>query len=164
MQAKQNIRQAIRSKRESLSLNLVLELSKQINKKLINEIDWSQINNLHIYQAIESKNEINTEKLIEFLKTNFSKINVYSPPQKAKEPTDDINMKWDLIIVPMIGFDRNGNRLGYGGGYYDKLLSKSDYKKSIGLAYSFCEIKNLPVEPHDQKIDLIITEKDTIKP
>ena len=64
----------------------------------------------------------------------------------------------DLLIVPMVGYDQSGNRLGYGGGYYDRYLS--DYCGNvIGLAFSFQEVANLPVEPFDLPIKKIINEK-----
>lgn len=72
-------------------------------------------------------------------------------------------IKPDLIIVPLLGFDRNGHRLGYGSGYYDRTLPK--YKKSlkIALAYSNQELNYIPAEEHDQRLDYIITEKEIIK-
>ena len=64
----------------------------------------------------------------------------------------------DLLIVPMVGYDQSGNRLGYGRGYYDRYLS--DYCGNvIGLAFSFQEVANLPVEPFDLPIKKIINEK-----
>ena len=75
-----------------------------------------------------------------------------------------------IIIVPMLMFDRKLNRLGYGGGYYDKsIFSLKRYfhieEKSffaIGLAYSEQETKRLPYESHDQKLDFIVTEKEIL--
>ena len=72
-----------------------------------------------------------------------------------------------LIIVPMLMFDKNLNRLGYGGGYYDKSISElrkhfSREKKdfvTIGLAYSTQQTKSIPHEAHDEQLDFIITEK-----
>jgi len=72
-----------------------------------------------------------------------------------------------LIIVPMLMFDKNLNRLGYGGGYYDKSINelkkhftreKKDFV-TIGLAYSIQETKSIPHEAHDEQLDFIITEK-----
>lgn len=71
----------------------------------------------------------------------------------------------DLLIVPMLGFNRSGNRLGYGTGLYDRTLEalrKVKPIKAIGVAYSIQEFPELPVEDHDEKIDLIITEKEII--
>ena len=75
-----------------------------------------------------------------------------------------------VIVVPMLMFDRKLNRLGYGAGYYDKLIStlKRYFDKkqknfiTIGLAYSEQETKSIPYESHDQKLDFIVTEKEIL--
>jgi 5-formyltetrahydrofolate cyclo-ligase len=75
-----------------------------------------------------------------------------------------------VIIVPMLMFDRKLNRLGYGAGYYDKsILNLKRYfnKKqknfiTIGLAYSEQETRSIPYESHDQKLDFIVTEKEIL--
>ena len=75
-----------------------------------------------------------------------------------------------IIVVPMLTFDRKLNRLGYGAGYYDKLISTQkryfDKKQknfiTIGLAYSEQETKSIPYESHDQKLDFIVTEKEIL--
>ncbi|HKU48685.1 MAG TPA: 5-formyltetrahydrofolate cyclo-ligase [Nitrososphaera sp.] len=67
----------------------------------------------------------------------------------------------DLMLVPGIAFDRDGYRLGYGKGYYDRYLSlKPTY--SIGLAYSFQVTNNVPRHSHDRRVDAIATEKEII--
>ena len=66
----------------------------------------------------------------------------------------------DLIFVPLVGYDDNLNRLGYGGGFYDRYFEKNSRKIfKIGLAFSFQKIKKLPVNKFDKKLDRIITEK-----
>ena len=75
-----------------------------------------------------------------------------------------------VIVVPMLMFDRKLNRLGYGAGYYDKSIStlKRYFDKkqknfiTIGLAYSEQETKSIPYESHDQKLDFIVTEKEIL--
>lgn len=71
----------------------------------------------------------------------------------------------DLLLVPMLGFSRQGYRLGYGTGFYDRTLESLHYFKSIktvGLAYSVQEVTDFPSEPHDRKMDTIITEQEII--
>ena len=80
------------------------------------------------------------------------------------------NILPQLIIVPMLMFDKNLNRLGYGGGYYDKSINElrkyfSSEKKdfiTIGLAYSSQQTKSIPHEGHDEQLDFIITEKQML--
>ncbi|HKZ62004.1 MAG TPA: 5-formyltetrahydrofolate cyclo-ligase [Nitrososphaera sp.] len=65
--------------------------------------------------------------------------------------------KLDLLVVPGIAFDKKGYRLGYGQGYYDRLLSDKKIF-SIGLAYSSQLIENMPRDEHDRQLDAIATE------
>jgi 5-formyltetrahydrofolate cyclo-ligase len=74
-------------------------------------------------------------------------------------PIEDI----DLIIVPGTAFDFSGNRLGYGGGYYDILLSKRSRKiPAIALAYEEQLVDSIPSEEHDINVDMIVTDKRII--
>ena len=71
----------------------------------------------------------------------------------------------DLIIMPGVAFDENKNRIGFGGGYYDRFLLKFDKNKiplTIAVCYDFQVIDYIPAENHDQKPDFIITEKRTL--
>ncbi|ALL14568.1 5-formyltetrahydrofolate cyclo-ligase [Caulobacter henricii] len=71
----------------------------------------------------------------------------------------------DLVVVPLLAFDRQGRRLGQGGGYYDRALEGLKARRDVfalGLAYSGQQTANLPHEPHDQALDAILTEKEYI--
>ena len=68
---------------------------------------------------------------------------------------------WDLAIVPLLAFDRRGYRLGYGKGYYDRLLA-ADRTRTIGVAFAVQEMSMLPTEAHDVPLDWIITECEVI--
>src|SRR5581483_10377331 len=68
---------------------------------------------------------------------------------------------WDLTIVPLLAFDRRGYRLGYGKGYYDRLLG-SRRMPTIGVAFAAQEIAELPAEPFDVPLDCIVTEDEVI--
>ena len=70
----------------------------------------------------------------------------------------------DLVIVPGIAFDRSGERIGYGMGFYDRFLKKiRKDTSSIGLAYEFQIVDDIPSEETDVKVNKIITEKRVIK-
>tara|TARA_Y100000590_G_scaffold223274_1_gene252583 strand:+ start:2009 stop:2572 length:564 start_codon:yes stop_codon:yes gene_type:complete len=73
----------------------------------------------------------------------------------------------DLVMVPLVAFDRNLNRIGYGKGYYDRILKKIVKTKKnkifLGIAYSFQQYKKIPINRHDYKLDYIYTEKGIIK-
>ncbi|MBN9343407.1 MAG: 5-formyltetrahydrofolate cyclo-ligase [Caedibacter sp. 38-128] len=68
----------------------------------------------------------------------------------------------DILFIPLLSFDKQGHRLGYGGGYYDQTLSTLKKIKSIttiGLAYDIQHVNQLPIEPHDEALQWIVTEK-----
>jgi 5-formyltetrahydrofolate cyclo-ligase len=68
----------------------------------------------------------------------------------------------DLIILPMLGFDRTGRRIGYGAGYYDRFLAKNQKLRKIGIAFACQEYENLPADEHDITMDSIITEEGIV--
>lgn len=73
----------------------------------------------------------------------------------------------EILIVPLVAFSRAGGRLGYGGGFYDRTLEALRAKKptlAIGFAYAAQEMDDLPLEPTDQPLDLIVTERGIIEP
>jgi 5-formyltetrahydrofolate cyclo-ligase len=78
-------------------------------------------------------------------------------------PTDDApQVEPDVLLVPLMAFDRKGYRLGYGGGFYDRTLEQLRAKKSItaiGVAYAAQELDSVPHGPHDQPLDFVMTEK-----
>lgn len=72
----------------------------------------------------------------------------------------------DVVLVPMLGFDLKCNRIGYGKGYYDKVLKTYRDERNIlaiGLGYDMQESKDVPIEPHDQAMDIILTETRIIQ-
>lgn len=69
----------------------------------------------------------------------------------------------DVIIVPAVAFDKQGNRLGRGGGYYDRFLKKQSHATFIGVGYDFQLVDEVPVRKHDQKMHRIILPSQTIQ-
>ena len=87
-------------------------------------------------------------------------------PFDVQIPVNSYYFVPEVLIIPMVGFDRNGGRLGYGGGFYDRTLEHLRSKHAtlaIGFAYSEQEFESLPLEATDQKLDIIITEKEIIE-
>ncbi len=71
-------------------------------------------------------------------------------------------MQPEMLFLPLLGFDFEGTRLGFGGGYYDATLDHlraKGLKAAVGLAFSCQQAKKIPREKHDQKLDFVITEK-----
>jgi 5-formyltetrahydrofolate cyclo-ligase len=80
-----------------------------------------------------------------------------------REPSPDAPVVApDILIVPFAAFDRHGYRVGYGAGYYDMTIAGLKAKKklvTVGLGFAAQEVDQCPVEPHDQKLDYVLTEK-----
>jgi len=127
-----------------------------------------EYNCLNLLKFLESKNYsiclpvIKKNFQMNFYKYTFTdplKINNLGIPEPIKKHNKIIP---DLIFVPLVGFDNNLDRLGYGGGFYDRYFEKNSRLKKIikiGLAFSFQKIKKLPSNKFDIKLNRIITEK-----
>jgi 5-formyltetrahydrofolate cyclo-ligase len=86
-------------------------------------------------------------------------INIYGIP----EPISKKRIYPEILLIPLVGFDSKLNRLGYGGGFYDRYISRIQNFKNvikIGLSFSFQKIMKLPTNQYDKKLDYIITEKN----
>lgn len=70
----------------------------------------------------------------------------------------------EAVVLPMLAFDAEGNRLGYGAGYYDRFLCRYPHPKKIGIAFSCQQAECIPAEENDVKMDYIVTEKGINRP
>ena len=147
----------------------------------------NEIKNKFVGTYISFRNELDTKKLNQYLLEKGLKLALPAIDFENKEinffmydkDTELIENKFSIlepknkdevifpkiIFIPLLGYSKSGFRLGYGGGYYDKYLSKNgigDVKK-IGIAFSFQEVDEIPVEDHDERLDWILTEKHLYK-
>ena len=169
------IRQITNTKDIKINFRKVLNILKKeaITKKNIGgyyPINF-EVNILDILKKLEKKNFSISLPMIKknydmnFYKWSFNKplkINRYGIP----EPDSNILIYPDVLLVPLVGFDKKLNRLGYGGGFYDRLIEKLSKKKKIlkiGLALASQKIDKVPVNKYDQKLDYIVTDKYTVK-
>lgn len=84
----------------------------------------------------------------------------------AKVPAELVFFEPEILIVPLLAFDRRGGRLGYGGGFYDRTLEMLRAKRAtlaIGFAFAGQEVEAAPLEETDQPLDLIVTEAGVIE-
>jgi len=86
---------------------------------------------------------------------------ILEPADGVRRPLDSID--WDLAVVPGVAFDRLGHRIGFGKGYYDKLLAAKNSHK-VGLAFGFQIVEPFETLAYDVAMDLIITENEIIQP
>ncbi|QBF32898.1 5-formyltetrahydrofolate cyclo-ligase [Thalassococcus sp. S3] len=86
-------------------------------------------------------------------------------PFKAMVPAREVLFEPEILIVPLVAFDRQGGRLGYGGGFYDRTLEELRTRRgtlAIGFAFAAQEAEDLPKEPTDQMLDMIVTERGVL--
>lgn len=83
-----------------------------------------------------------------------------------REPAFDTKVVFpDIVITPLAAFDRRGYRVGYGAGYFDMTLNELRARQkvvAIGLAFACQEVETIPIEPHDARLDFVLTERDVI--
>ncbi|MCL5772094.1 MAG: 5-formyltetrahydrofolate cyclo-ligase [Actinobacteria bacterium] len=184
---KKIIREKISNARNSLTPEEHKIKSKLITEKLLGLSDYIKANTIFIYYPFRS--EIDTTEIIKDALSNNKKVVLpkvtgeslkiffISDIKRDLKPGSygilepDINNcteanlnKIDLAIVPGLCFDLNFNRIGYGGGFYDKILSKLRKNvKVIALAFDLQIVNNLPACAHDKKVNIIITESRIYK-
>ena len=179
---KYNLRKKILKIREinnkeniQIDFNKIIKILKKekIKKKIIGgyyPVNF-EVDDLEFLKKLE-KNKFNISLPVikknfqmDFHKWSFSdplKTNKYGIP----EPEVQSKLYPDVLLIPLVAFDKKLNRLGYGGGYYDRLITKLSKKKriiKIGLAFSFQEVDKVPINIYDQKLDYIVTNKNIIK-
>ena len=184
---KKLLRNRMKKLRSEISINMYRRQSQSIINKCLDLEEWQYASNVHIYisainnevetlgliymmfdcgkRVIVPKCNIELHKIISIQITSFEELS----PSKYCLMEPDYNREkeikpeeLDIIMTPLLAFDRNGGRLGLGGGYYDDLLGKCTCPK-VGLGYSFQEVDKVPVEPHDVNLDIIVTENEIIR-
>lgn len=159
--------------------------SDLIAEKVQNIEEFNRADCIHVYVSMNDRNEVGTDTLLTTILqsdknlvvpvTNFSKgtlthsmLTDLSDLKKnkwgVKEPVaiHEIEISnIDLILVPMVAADRSGNRLGYGKGFYDRFLNKSDACK-VGMVFNEYLFDEIPTESFDEKLDIIVTDSEVI--
>ncbi len=130
-----------------------------------------EIDDLKILKFLEKKNfnillpVIKKNNQMDFFKWSANdplKINKFGIP----EPIGRKIFIPDILLIPLVSYDRKLNRLGYGGGFYDRYIEKIEKHKKIikiGLAFSYQKTKKIPINKFDKKLDFIINEKEILK-
>jgi 5-formyltetrahydrofolate cyclo-ligase len=169
------IREKNKKKNIKISFNQIIKILKKekISKKIIGgyyPVNF-EIDDLKLLEKFEKKKfnislpVVKENFKMDFYQWSFSdylKINKYGIPEPEKKKI----VYPDVLLIPLVAFDKNLNRLGYGGGYYDRLIEELSKKKKIikiGLAFSIQKIDKVPINVYDQKLDYIVTNKYIIK-
>jgi 5-formyltetrahydrofolate cyclo-ligase len=169
------VRKKFNIKNIQINFNQIIKILKK--EKIINKIiggyypvnfevdDLALLRKFKRNKFIVSLPVIKKNFQMDFYPWSFSeplKINRYGIP----EPETENIVYPDVLLIPLLAFDKNLNRLGYGGGYYDRLIKKLSKKKNIikiGLAFAIQEIDKVPINAYDEKLDYIVTNKYIIK-
>ena len=109
--------------------------------------------------VMSQKNEIDLAQTTSFDGLKPNRIGILEP--RGAEPFEDLG-EIGLIVVPGVAFDPSGTRLGRGMGYYDRLLAKMPKAVKVGLCYELQIVPTVPQEPHDIRMDVLISETRTV--
>lgn len=183
-QRKKDLRSYMKRRRSDNENRDVKEILLIDNVVRLLECDLSKTNgagtrlNVMVYLSFSS--EARTDKLIETLREKGATL--YAPRVEGKEITavaigedytlsalgirEPVGKKYDgeidVVITPLLAVDTQGNRLGYGGGYYDRFFDKYPNARRVGYCYDFQVLKNVPHTDSDKRLQYIITDKRTI--
>jgi 5-formyltetrahydrofolate cyclo-ligase len=182
------VRQDMRRRRDAMSLDDVLNLSRAVEDRLFACEDFSACQNIMFFLSFG--NEVRTDEMItRFLNENKQ---VYVPRLITRErrlevcEITDMGQEFELgsydirepsrlnskvvspsiidaVITPALAFDRSGGRIGFGGGYFDWLFKQlPDNALRLGVAYEFQVVDSIPQDSWDERVQTIFTENDTI--
>lgn len=150
--SKAALRTYLHAARRSINPHVRYMKDAAITEQLFTAHDWSMTRRLHLYDS--TIDEVDTHSIHSLLAAFYPHITIDVGPVSAHTPVP--TTPYDVIIVPTLGYDVSGNRLGLGAGWYDKFLAIQPTARHIGLAYNECQVAYLPVEAHDQPLDFII--------
>jgi 5-formyltetrahydrofolate cyclo-ligase len=183
---KNTLRQILLAKRKALTATEVGSASRSIQERFLASGEFGTSQVLALYAPIH--NEVETDAVLsvalDAAKTvlypvvngeslEFRRVSSHEELQKGAfgipEPLASCAVisprMADFIVIPGVGFDLRGKRIGYGKGFYDKALhSLEGTGKFVGFCYDFQLVDEIVHEPHDVKLDLIITEKRVVYP
>ena len=169
------LRKKNQNKNFEINVNIFFSFLKKNNYIFKNVVGYFpsnyEIDDLKILKFLEKKNfnilqpVIKKNNQMDFFKWSANdplKINKFGIP----EPVGRKIFIPDILLIPLVSYDRKLNRLGYGGGFYDRYIEKIEKHKKIikiGLAFSYQKIKKIPINKFDKKLDFIINEKEILK-
>lgn len=179
---KNQLKESMLKKRNSLLKEEIIEKSRKIGQNLFNLEHYKSSKTVMFFVSFDSEahtheiikealtnktvlipkvvhHEIEPSLIIDFDNLIPGKFGILEPIETMKIAYKNI----DLVLVPGIVFDKEGHRIGYGFGYYDKFLAKVPKAIKIGLAFDFQVIGKIPREMHDAPVDLIVTDERIIR-
>lgn len=152
---KNELREELRVERASLTEHEAELASSEVCDRLIKYLGVPRGKQLHVYTAKAIWKEIDIAPFVEWVKEQkgTSKIEIAAHMPIKAIPTE----QYDIVLIPMVGFDSRLQRLGMGMGWYDMFLAKQKHALKIGIAYDWAEVEELVSEEHDIAMDIIVT-------
>jgi len=144
---------------EAETIGITLSMENEVNTYPIIEKAWEEGKKVVVPKCNTGTRTMSFRQISNFdqLETVYMHLREPIPSLTEEVNADEINLQ----IVPGVAYTERGERIGYGGGYYDRYLVH--YKgKTLSLAYDFQMVKQIPVEPFDKNVEKIITEKGTM--
>ena len=185
---KNELRKQILKSRDELDQEISIEKSREAAENVVNSDIFAKAENIMVFSSFRS--EIGTIEIVNAIFANRKKLFLPLSMMETNEivsclisSLDDLELgnygilepkkksifignskDLDLIIVPGAAFDMNGHRIGYGAGYYDRLLSRPNMKAvTLGLCFDMQIVPYIPNSKHDISIDYLVTEKGVYK-
>ncbi|MDP3765419.1 MAG: 5-formyltetrahydrofolate cyclo-ligase [Nanoarchaeota archaeon] len=179
---KNQLKELILKKRKSLPKEEIIEKSKKIENNLFNLKQYKNSKTIVFFVSFNS--EVHTHEMIRKSLKNKTIIvpkvvhhklepsviidfdNLIQGKFGILEPIETMKIAYkniDLVLVPGIVFDKEGHRIGYGFGYYDKFLAKVTKAIKVGMAFDFQVVEKIPKEMHDVPVDLVVTEERVVE-
>jgi 5-formyltetrahydrofolate cyclo-ligase len=180
---KKLLRDRARALRSSLTPAEIMEKSERICRNLMDVLDGA--NPLMVY--VSKPREVHTRALISHLlaqektiivpiiekDTKTLRLSYLDDPSVLSQSTFNVSepvghevpahaSDVKVVIIPMLAFDKRGNRLGYGAGYYDRFLTTHPHLTRIGIAFACQELTEIPADPTDAGMDMIVTDTGII--
>jgi 5-formyltetrahydrofolate cyclo-ligase len=183
---KQELRVKLKSVRNSISTEKWEEISESIQLRMIKVLKEKNPDSVMIYLQSSRNREVGTAEIISYCLSrkisvavpvtdehggmfaaaydetttlHITKWGIYEP----KKPIPVSELSINLAIVPLLGCDHSGGRIGYGMGYYDRFLEKYPHIFTVGLCPEVALIDYVPVEEHDVALNYIVTEDQTLR-
>jgi len=180
---KKDARDYVKSIKKAMTKEVVEAKSRSVIKKVMELSEFKAADNVYTY--VSYNQEVDTHSFIKkcldmgknifvpkvygkFIK--FHKIGDFELLIPGKygilEPSNDFNEEWNnvngVMIMPGLAFDRNFNRAGYGGGFYDRFLEVHHNLKTIGVCFDFQVVESIETDDCDYRPDIIVSESDII--
>lgn len=165
MTTKSELRAALKQTRLKMDAGERTLKSRAIVEGLRMATDWSRVKSLHFFEPLAELLEVDITSFISELEDKYPSLHLATPKLIEGEwrmvgaRSGLVPDKFDAVIVPMLGFDPESlQRIGYGGGYYDKFLATQPQALKLGVCFEVGKLADLPAEPHDIGLDMIVTD------